>query len=67
MKPRKHEAKALILSALRNDEPLKSAYTGLASASAGSRWARELGYRKMFVTDEERAEIIRRRHASPTP
>lgn len=54
--------RAAIETGLRADESLKAigASIGLSIACL-SKWAAYLGYRRMFVTAEERAHLMRRR------
>jgi FixJ family two-component response regulator len=54
--------KAKVLDAVRRDCPAKeiARYADISPTNA-CRWARVLGFRMMYVTDEERAQIMARR------
>ena len=55
--------KAKVRALIMRDVPAKT--VGLAfdmGDSAASRWIHALGFRRMFVTDEERKHLLARRH-----
>jgi hypothetical protein len=55
-----------IAAALLADAPLKQvADAGQMSPSNAAKWAHYLGFRRCFVTDAERRELLARRQQRP--